>query len=288
MQTSMWKPGLFKQQNRQVVRIFRPAEAMALIENATVEDETGWTSSRSELKEAGFTDSDLKAWFRFLLFSGCRFSEAIYIHDFRDSDGNTLYQGNGTIWMPRRDGGKAKAPKSRTILFSYMGRKLIPDFLKSRPLPSDPEGMKNTLTALSSIMDASGRRIGLPPRILQRVWNEKVKVDGEYVRKMIETRQFVANSSGSYSKILKEGFETVPRKKEIAVIGATVRSFRKTWESWLTVHFTDTAMRDRIIDSQGHSNQTALMYYRNLGFEEDVLPEIAKMVEGFSVIRPDE
>ncbi len=64
--------------------------------------------------------------------------------------------------------------------------------------------------------------------------------------------------------------------------------FRNTWESWLTVHFTDSAMRDRIVDSQGHLNQTALMYYRNLSFEEDELPEIAKMVEGFSVIRPDE
>jgi len=61
--------------------------------------------------------------------------------------------------------------------------------------------------------------------------------------------------------------------------GINVKSTRKTWESWLVSAHRDKAVE--ILRSQGHSDQTALDHYINVGFIKAERERIAEQVSGW-------
>lgn len=63
------------------------------------------------------------------------------------------------------------------------------------------------------------------------------------------------------------------------VWGMSVKSFRKTWESWLTVTYPDQI--DVITQSMGHEAVTAMKHYWGLPFTSDEKMEIRDMVKGW-------
>ncbi len=61
--------------------------------------------------------------------------------------------------------------------------------------------------------------------------------------------------------------------------GLSVKSFRKSWESWLTVTYED---RQALISlSQGHETETAMKHYLGLPFKAEEKRDIRLMVEGW-------
>ena len=291
MEKSQWKYMLLKQQKAQVIRILRPAEAHALIDAVRIEDEPNWTKSRGlpSLKELGITSEDLKTWMKFFLYSGTRFSEAMLIHDYRDPDGKTLYQNNGTLWLPRYKGKHMRAFQTRTIYFSYKGREVLEYFFDSASTPSlpyrTPDETKQTLTALSEILHQAGKRIGLPEKTLT-ISIEKTMKDksGSPSKEMYETNSFTRNPDGTYSKVVKERILKESHEKTITTNGCAFRTFRKTWESWLTSFYDNPLMRDKILSSQGHKKETAVSHYVEISFDKEDLEDIGKEVEGYAVL----
>ena len=69
----------------------------------------------------------------------------------------------------------------------------------------------------------------------------------------------------------KAGFPEAPH--------VTVRTFRKTWESWLVVSYPERI--PIIAMSQGHTTITAMRHYLNLPFTEEEKREILKETEGW-------
>ena len=61
--------------------------------------------------------------------------------------------------------------------------------------------------------------------------------------------------------------------------GITVRTSRKSWESWLLTAFPDRAVY--IALSQGHTESTALRHYLNLSFTQAEKDTILKEVRGW-------
>ena len=289
MESIVWKYPLIKQQKAQVIRILRPEEMTALIDHVSIDDEPSWTKGREmpTLKDSGFNSDDIKAWLRFYLYAGCRFSEGIFIHEYRNPDGSTLYQPNGTLWLPRHKGKKLRSIQTRTIYFSYRGREIIDEFFDTPLLPSDnDEQTKQTLTSLSQIMHKAGERIGLPEATLTLTYERTLKdKDGNPMKEMVPTKQFTQNPDGTYSKVLKERIMTETEEKEMTTNGCAFRSLRKTWESRLTSYYgSDPQMRERILSSHGHKKEVALSHYLEISFDKEDLQNIAKEVEGYAVL----
>lgn len=63
------------------------------------------------------------------------------------------------------------------------------------------------------------------------------------------------------------------------VWGLSVKSFRKSWESWLTVTYDDRL--PLISLSQGHETETAMRHYWGLPFTSEEKQDIKSMVEGW-------
>ena len=289
MESIAWKYPLIKQQKAQVIRILRPEEMTALIDNVSIDDEPSWTKGREmpTLKDSGFNTDDIKAWLRFYLYAGCRFSEGIFVHEYRNPDGSTLYQPNGTLWLPRHKGKKLRSIQTRTIYFSYKGREIIDEFFDTPLLPSDnDEQTKQTLTSLSQIMHKAGERIGLPEATLTLTYERTLKdKDGNPMKEMVPTKQFTQNPDGTYSKVMKERIMTETEEREVTTNGCAFRSLRKTWESWLTSYYgNNPQMRERILSSQGHKKEVALSHYLEISFDKEDLQNIAKEVEGYAVL----
>lgn len=286
---NVWKYPLIKQQKAQIIRILRPKEIHALIENVSIDDEPNWTKSRENpnLKELGFTTEDIQIWLKFFLYAGCRFSEGCIIHDYRKPDGSTLYQDNGTLWLPRYKGKKLRTNQTRTILFSYKGREIMEDFFLTPSLPhEDSEQTHQTLTSLSQIMHRAGEKIGIPETTLTITLERTLKdKDGNPIIEMVPTKSFTQNPDGTYSKVMKERVMKETEEREITTNGCAFRSLRKTWESWLTASMgSDPLMREKILLSQGHKEEIAINHYLEVSFDQEDLEDIRKEVEGYGVI----
>lgn len=283
---------LQKQQKAQVIRLFRPKEILALIDNIDIRDEPSWTKSRAtpNLQKAGLTTEDLQVWMKFLLYSGARFSEALLIHEYRDENGKTLYQGNGTIWLPRYKGKEKRSIQARTIFLSNKGKKILDKFFETPMLPTQTdEGRKQTLTSLGIIMHEAGKRINLPERTFTYTYKDRIKdTDGKFVVELIETKNFTKNTDGSYTRVMKEVFKIETREEVIKTNGCSIRSFRKTWESWLTLYFSnDQHMKDKVLSSQGHLRETAWTHYLDISYDNEDLQDIGEEVEGYGVLTVD-
>ena len=284
-----WKYPLIKKQKAQIIRIMRPNEVHALIDNIRIEDEPNWTKSRDcpNLQESGFTTEEIQMWMKFYLYSGCRFSEGIFIHDYINPDGSTLYHNNGTLWLPDHKGKSKRSIKTRTIFFSQEGRKIMNEFFSLPQLPSETEEEKNqTMTSLTHIMHKAGERIHLPEITLNvNIKHTVTDNDGNPVVEMVPTNQFTPNPDGTYSKIMKQRIMKETEERPYTTNGCAFRSLRKTWESWLTSFYgNNIQMRERILSSQGHKKEIALTHYLEISFDTEDLKDIEKEVEGFGVL----
>lgn len=286
-----WKYPLIKQQKAQVIRILRPKEAHALIENVSIDDEPSWAKGREipSLKDSGFTTDDIKLWLKFYLYAGCRFSEGIIIHQYRYPDGSTLYKDNGTLWLPRYKGKKMRSIQTRTIYFSKKGREIMNnDFFDLPPFPSaTSEEVTQTLVSLTTIMHKAGERIKLPETTLTFTYERTIKdKDGNPIIEMIPSKkEFIPNPDGTFSQVMKQRIKKETEEREITTNGCAFRSLRKTWESWLSSYYGgDPLMRERILTSQGHKKEVALSHYLEISFDKEDLQDIGKEVEGYAVL----
>jgi len=62
-------------------------------------------------------------------------------------------------------------------------------------------------------------------------------------------------------------------------VGLCVKTFRKTWESWLMYYYPQHSLQ--IALSQGHTNVTSLQYYLNLAFTDEDRKNMADFVGGW-------
>lgn len=255
-----WKVPVFDEDEGQVVRVFRPSEVRMLIANVDIKDDKTW----KWLDQHNIRNQDIRLWLQAALFTGMRFPELARLHLRPD-----LLEVDGNISMQYYPGGKEKRTiKARTIYMSNIGRKIIPEFFKARPLPTDTRlETRQTLTALGSIMHGAGNRIGLQ------------------TREFIKVRRHDAR--GPNGEIIKDAKGKAKKEKEeyhYTTNGCTFRSMRKTWESWLFIAFqNEPQIFGKIFHSQGHTQQTAQGHYLNFRFDAEDLLEIRKMVEGFGI-----
>jgi len=63
------------------------------------------------------------------------------------------------------------------------------------------------------------------------------------------------------------------------VWGMSVKSFRKSWESWLAVSFPDRL--EMVMLSQGHQTATSIKHYLGVPFSQDEREEIRTMTAGW-------
>ena len=129
-------------------------EFHGLVDNAEVETETKWKF----LQRHDITTDDVRAWFNFLMYTGCRFPEAVLVH----SD-PAKYDGRGILRIPNYKGKEMRSIKARNIFLSYKGREVIKDFFESQQMPSETyKDVVDAMRALTVILHESGKTIGLP------------------------------------------------------------------------------------------------------------------------------
>lgn len=268
-----WKTPLFDENNNvQKTRVFRPKEALAVIDNIDVKDELTWNFLQNKEIET----EDVKAWLTFLLFTGCRFSEMTIVK--KDPK---LYRENGTIRIPNYVGKELRTIKARNILLSDRGREQMESFYAAQTPPpdddkkSDPKEYKQTISSITSIMHRAGKRIGLQEETFDiRVKHRKKDADNRPLKIKRMTRD------GREIEV----YDVEVEIKQIITNGCSIRSMRKTWESWLIHTFGGEKLETQVFLSQGHKKATAIQYYLNTGFDEEDLQEIAECVKGYGVL----
>lgn len=278
-----WYEGIWDDNTTQVVRVFRPREVLTLLENIDIEDETGDKSRKWLRKESrNLSTNDIREWLHFLLYSGCRFSEAVMIHDHPN-----LLRTSGNIRLPNVPGGKEmRTIKARNIYLSNYGRENIQKFFDAKSLPTNgkPE-VDQTLTSLTLIMHKAGERIGLPEETFTKVIKEKEKdpQTGEYV-----TYEAVIRDKHTHKERTVLRYKKITKPYIITTNACMVRSMRKTWESWLFKYYSGKYgpdMRDDIYLSQGHTKRTAAQHYINLAdFTPEDLQDIERLVKGYGEV----
>jgi len=276
---SKWKEGIWDDNPSQVVRIFRVKEIMSLLDNIDIKDETG-SGSRSWLRkeEYGLDTDDVRAWLRFLLYSGCRFSESITVHE-----NPNLYRKTGSIRLPDLPGGKEKRTiKARNVWLSTYGREHIPEFYEAGKLPvSNLKEMNQTLISLTLIMHKAGNKIGLPEETFTKVSKDRMKdADGNDI-----TYEKDVWNKKTHLTEKKTRYQMEKNTYTMTTNGCMVRSMRKTWESWLFSYFDGRKgpdLKDQIYLSQGHTQKTAFAHYINLAdFDKEDMKDIENMIKGY-------
>lgn len=255
-----WKVPIFDEDRGQVIRVFRPAEVRSLVANVDVADDKTW----GWLKKNNVRTVDVQMWLQAALVTGMRFSELVLLHsrpDFFEKDGN--------ISLPFYRGGKKKRSIiARVVYMSDAGKKVIPAFLKARPLPaSTGADLQQSTVALTTIMHAAGKKIGLESRTFLKIINK---------RKIDENGLIVQGSDGKVA--------TTETEKQYTTNGCAFRSMRKTWVSWLFVAYqNDPQLFSKIFYSMGHLKATSESHYLNYRFDAEDLLEIRKLVQGFGI-----
>lgn len=276
-----WKDIIASEKDGQIIRIFRPPEIHALISASEVKMETKYKFLQSH----GITTEDVKSWFYFFLYTGCRIPEAILIHS-----NSTLYNDRGIIRLPNYKGKEKRKMKGRNIFLSAKGRNYIKPFFESNQIPSeDYDEIRQSMRALTTIMHNAGKVIRLPEEqyTIRYKKRNKDEITGQIKMKMEETGKFTKNSDGTYSKTMKEKPDTIEKEKIIITNGCMLRSFRHTWESWLYWGLGDIGNMtvSQIILSQGHEKDTSLKHYLNLSFDkQEDLKQIIEEVSGFGEV----
>lgn len=79
---------------------------------------------------------------------------------------------------------------------------------------------------------------------------------------------------------LHKTLKTAAVKSGVSSEGLNIKSFRKTWESWLVFYYP--GRKDEIFLSQGHTELTALQHYVNIPFSARDREEMKDWVEGWT------
>ena len=290
-----WKVPVWDSDNlAQIIRVFRPKEVLTLLDNMDIKDEKG-KNSRTWLLNNDLTTDDVREWLKGLLYMGCRFSEAVLIHD-----NPSLLRKNGTIFLRNIEEGKKKRKnKSRVIYLSEWGKNNIQRFFSAKPLPTiNDKEVNQTLISLTLIMHSAGKRIGLQEEtfgISRKKWLKDE--NGEYikdVRRRLKEQIKLLHPDSSESRELfhkqkmleGEGKEYITIKSKLTTNGCTVRSMRKTWESWLLTYYSgNNTMRDLILQSQNHEEGTSRRDYAHFDFNnEEDKKDIEELIRGYGEV----
>jgi len=107
----------------------------------------------------------------------------------------------------------------------------------------------------------------------------------EAVRAFLQAPKMPASSSAWQTNLIRwskiAGLSPLPDRPGEGgnVYGITVRTSRKTWESWLLTAYEEKAVK--IALSQGHTESTALGHYLNLSFTDQERESIVEEVRGW-------
>jgi len=107
----------------------------------------------------------------------------------------------------------------------------------------------------------------------------------EAVRAFLQAPKMPASSSAWQTNLIRwskiAGLSPLPDRSGGGgnVYGITVRTTRKTWESWLLTAYEGKAVK--IALSQGHTESTALGHYLNLSFTDQERESIVEEVRGW-------
>ena len=252
MKTPIWKVA-----TRQATRILRYNEVLEILRNLELEPSGAWRRKRTVSK------GTVQIWIQTLLITGMRFYELTILHSHPE-----LLQDDGTIILEKNkfyDVGKKKQSVSERIVYlSDMGLPIVQRFFEVPPLNSHPS---EAYHYLDSVLTATGKKLGYPERSItfkenRTIGIHEVEQDGE---RWMEK-------------------QTAPVERTIITNGLSVRTFRKTWNSWLVNYFKNDINSLTIVEmSMGHTNQTALKHYLSLQFDEGDSRDIAKAVKGFGI-----
>ena len=92
-------------------------------------------------------------------------------------------------------------------------------------------------------------------------------------------RQFLSLDKLPSKQTLNDNLKRWCVKANLSTDGICIKTFRKTWESWLISHYKDNVFQ--VCLSQGHTTITSLNHYANLPFSSLDKEEIKSFVGGF-------
>ena len=239
-----WKTPIWEAKYSQLIRILRYSEMKALFGSLDVEDQGRFRVN------LGISSDDLALWLQALLFTGMRLSE---LWKFREHP--ELLQRNNTILLAREifyDSGKKKqTAQERVVQLSDMGIKVVNAFLQSARMPRMP--FTTTATAIDHILEQTALKLRFQTRVFKYRQRERLP-------------------SGKFAYTYRDHETT----------GIRIRSFRKSWDSWLVNTFGSDPMRmDMIMLSQGHNHATSLSHYLTFGLDYDDKQDIKKAMKGY-------
>lgn len=266
-----WKTPIWLETKSYTFRVLRPQEARELISAVDVNDEGAWKYLRSR----GIGNKTLRKWLQALLFTGMRSSEL-----YKLQRNPQFIQRDGNIYLPQsvvdaidpytgKTGKRKITIPRREVYLSDIGRKIIDEFMKSTTMPEDLDTMDVQLTR---ILHRAGTRIGLPEGVFTKTKRVYIKDDaGNYVTEQVQKLGQLV----SVKKYNRVQYQQVTN-------GCTIRSMRKTWESWLTnTYGADQRTLLIIMRSQGHQTETAIKHYLTFQFDADDLADIRTLVKGY-------
>lgn len=247
------KSPLWKETESHVFRILRPDEAKLLMKSVTM-------ALAPRYLQEKYSTYDMKVYVSCLLLTGMRYPELEYL---QKNEGSYLRK-EGHVYLPMAATGKDKRKNpSRYVRLSDAGREEIDKLWIARPMPE--------MYQLDQLLHKWAERAGFEKWRFNKTMKRTVKDDLGHV-------VFEEYESPKSGKILKR-----PKKERVPKVlitnGVVIRSFRKTWESWLIHSFPEH--EGEIIDSQGHDDRTAIKHYRNLIFDQEDKANMRPFVGGY-------
>lgn len=279
------KPGIWRisQGGSQAKRIVRVKEFLSIMDNIEV-DENRIVSHQGLFKVIDLKLNNAQRWFKFLLFTGMRFSEAyrLLLNEGKYNGKELFNPERHTIWYVKELGelGKGKViNKERIIFLSDVGVRIAKEFFDKASIPRllSASHKRVSIDQMAIVMDNvlkhASLKAGLPTRQFSMTRKEYT-VDALGVR--------VKGENGKYLYTKKQ----VPMKEPTT--GCICRSLRATWESYLVAMFmSDPLQILNITGSMGHDRTTAETYYIIAGqFDNEDLDDIKSITKGWGKI-PD-
>jgi integrase len=267
------KTPIWKIQEKQNCRVLRPSEARLLFSHVNAK----LPSTAPFASQVRFVaTSTVQKWLYALLFTGMRPAELFKVHERPD-----LLKPEGFIHLEKSiawdTGKKTQTNRERNVYLSDAGIKVVRDFLDA---PTISDDFSILVTYLDNVLYQAAASAGFEKR--RYPYREKVRyfqfLDGS-----------VVETTARGSKHVPEGAKLVIRKiaRERESTGIMLRSFRKTWDSWLINSFaTDQNKLMLIEDSIGHSVQTAMKHYLTFQFDEEDMAEIRQATAGWGMHTP--
>lgn len=203
--------------------------------------------------EAQIQKPSLRVLVRALLFTGMRYQELI-----RLKKEPSLFDPDHRMTVRVKSGKSRACQKERYVRLTPEGVEAVRAFLEDeREKYPSPAGI-----ALNLVSWSKAAELEEVPEMVGEVYHQEKEAKDK------KTGEMKVKSAGA-----NEGME---RKN---VWGMSVKSFRKTWESWLTVTYPDQI--DIITQSMGHEAVTAMKHYWGLPFTSDEKMDIRDMVKGW-------